>query len=411
MKKWTVLGLFCAYAGCVGCAATHPAVAPGGANPGAAAPVVLDWKSPPVIGTTPAGDRIELGGLSGLRYLGKTADGKLRFLSLTDRGPNADPVEAGGATKRPFLLPGFQPRILFLLGDPATGTITLEKQIFLKKPNGKPLSGLPQMAAQEHPVNSLGKDISFDPYGLDLETITLAGDGSFWAGDEYGPSVVRFSAAGKLKEILKPGSGLPKIFEQRFLNRGFEGSALLGNHLYVALQSPLDNPRGSRKKSKIVRIAEVDILGKRTLGQYAYVLTGGNKIGDLAIEGPRTLIAIEQKGKKFKRVFRIHLDNATNLQLLPERIVGPGGALESMSPEELAAAEIAPAGKEEMLDLAAAGVTEKKVEGIDLVDGGLAVAVDNDFGLSGEWSAATGKAGFKSQPSRIYYFPPGSWGP
>jgi 3-phytase len=222
---------------------------------------------------------------------------------------------------------------------------------------------------------------------------------------------VRFSASGKLKEILKPGSGLPKIFEQRPLNRGFEGAALLGNHLYVTLQGPLDNPKGRKKKSKIVRIAEVDILGKRTLGQYAYVLSGGNKIGDLAIEGPRTLLAIERKGKKFRRVYRVHLEKSTNLQLLPERIVGPGGSLESMSPDELAAAEITPAVKEEVLDLAAAGVAEDKVEGIDLVDGGLAVAVDNDFGLSGEWSAATGKVGVQSQPSRIYYFPPGSWGP
>jgi 3-phytase len=373
----------------------------------------LELKDPPLLGTTPAGDRIYLGGFSGLRYLGRSSTGKLRFLTHTDRGPNADEVKdkAAKTKKRPFLLPAFQPRLVILEGDPVTGLLAVEKQILLRRPDGKKLSGIPQRAGQEAPMDSLGKDIAYDPYGLDLESVAIGPDGSYWMGDEYGPTVARFSADGKMLETLKPGNGLPKIFEQRRNNRGFEGAAIFGNRLYVIMQSPLDNPKSEKeknsKKSDVIRIAEVDAAGRRTLGQYVYVLDGGNRIGDIALEGPRVLLVIEQDGKGYRRVFRANLESATNLQLMPDRLAGPGGPIELT--EDLSSLGVVAAEKQEVADLTAAGITEQKVEGIDLADGYLAIAIDNDFGMNGEWDSKTGKAGFKNEPSAIYLLKPGSW--
>lgn len=408
MKRILFLSVALLGAGCAGVKENR------NASPEMASSIIrLELKDPPMIGTTPAGDRIYLGGFSGLRYLGKSPAGKLRFLTHTDRGPNADEAKdkATKTKKRPFLLPAFQPRLLLLEGDPATGTLTVEKQILLLRPDGKKLSGIPQKVGQEAPMDSLGKDLPYDPYGLDLESVALAADGSYWLGDEYGPTVARFSAEGKMLETMKPGNGLPKIFEQRRPNRGFEGAALLGNRLYVMMQSPLDNPKSEKEKnskhSSVIRIAEVDVAGRRTLGQYAYVLDGGNRIGDIALEGPRHLLVIEQDGKGYRRVFRANLERATNLQLLSERIAGPGGPIETS--EDLASLGVVPAEKEEVADLTAAGLTEQKVEGIDIADGYLAITIDNDFGLNGEWDSKTGKAGFKAEPSVIYLLKPGSW--
>jgi len=236
--------------------------------------------------------------------------------------------------------------------------------------------------------------------------------------EEYGPSVAKFSSGGKLLEILKPGKGLPAVLGQRKLNRGFEGAAIIGSRLYVALQSPLENSHSEKGDSRIVRIIKVDLLGRRTLGQFAYVLESSksDKIGDLAVIGPRSLVVVERDGKKgsksFKRAYRVSLEGATNLQLLPERIVGKGGTLESMGPGELEEAGIIPIRKMDYVDLAAAGVKEEKVEGVELFgDDMLAVTIDNDFGLTGERDGSTGKVEFSGDLSAIYLLQEPKWVP
>lgn len=412
MKYFLLCSLFLA-----ACASRPPVVTPSAKGP---APTVdhrrvqrLELTGDLTAGTTTAGQVVPLGGFSGLRFLGKSGDGRLRFLTLTDRGPNASEEEDHDRTFRPFVLPAYQPSILFLLADPSTGTFTVEKRIPLTRPNGRPLTGLPQKEGGEAPLDASGKPLAYDPYGMDPESIVQAPNGEYWIGEEYGPSVGRFSAEGHLLEMLKPEKGLPKVFEQARLNRGFEGAAFSAGKLYMIAQSPLDNPRSAgqknSKKSKIVRLLEIETADRRTSGQFAYVLGTGKdlKIGDLSSVGDREFLLIEQNGKtgkkNIKRVVKIRLAKATNLQLLPEKMVGPGGSLEATESADLLGNGIIAADKEEVLDLAALGISESKVEGIDQVDDAtLALITDNDFGLSGEWDAKTGKVEFKDEKSVLY---------
>ena len=380
----------------------------------------LQLQNPPSIGKSSSGQEFFLGGFSGLRYVGKSDDGRYRFVSHTDRGPNAQEIEQGKTIKRPFALPDFQPRILYFLVDPKKGQWEIERQILLKRPDRKPLSGLPQRIGQEVPTNLPGRILPFDPYGLDLEGIGIAPDGSYWMVDEYGPSLVKFSVDGKMLEIMKPGSGLPKILEQRRLNRGFEGAAIYGNRFYAILQSPLDNPvsdgAANSKKSQVVRILEVDLAKKRTLGQFAYLLDAdkADRVGDLAFDGVRSLLVLEHNGKSgkksYKRVYRANLTLATNLQLVSDRIAGPGGALEGWDTDRLKASGIQVVEKEEVVDLDRLGITEEKVEGIEIVENEwLVVLTDNDFQLSGELDASTGFAKEKAEPSALYFIPASLW--
>ncbi|RZA04343.1 MAG: esterase-like activity of phytase family protein [Proteobacteria bacterium] len=378
---------------------------------------VLD--KPPAVGTTAAGQEIALGGFSGLRYLGTSPEGKLRFLTLTDRGPNADEYEVGEETHRPFLIPDYQPRLIFLEADITAGTLTVEKQILLTRPAGKKFSGLPQRKGMEVPVTAQGETLPFDPQGGDTEGVGLMPDGSFWIAEEYGPSLLHFSAAGELVETLKPGNGLPKVLENRRLNRGFEGFAVDGNIGYAIVQSPLDNPvsKGAKnsKDSRIVRIIAVDLEEKRTEAQYAYILESSktDKIGDLAVEAPGVLLVVERDGKagpkSSKKVFRVKLEGATNLQLLSDRVVGKGGSLELTKPEALAKLKITPVAKEEVVDLTRAGILPEKVEGIDIAGDYLAFCTDNDFGLAGGLDRKTGLAELKEEKPMLFLLPKEVW--
>jgi hypothetical protein len=400
-----------------------PAVAgiptPGPVPRGSARVIRLELKDPPTIGTTAAGQAIPLGGFSGLRFLGHTPEGRMRFLTLTDRGPNADEYEEGDDTKRPFLLPDFQPRVVFLEADPKTGLLRVEKQILFTRPGGRKFSGLPQRQGNETPVDLHGRLLPYDPQGGDTEGVGMLADGTFWVAEEYGPSLLHFSAEGELIETLKPGNGLPKVLENRRLNRGFEGFVVDGQTGYAVVQSPLDNPvsKGAKnsKNSRIVRIIAVNLEEKRTEAQYAYVLesTETDKIGDLAIESAGTLLVVERDGNEgsgaSKKVYRVKLAGATNLQLLPDRVAGPGGVLERTKPEDLAKIKVQPVSKQEVADLGSFGILPEKVEGIDVAGDYLAFCTDNDFGLAGGLDQKTGLATMKEEKPMLFLLPKGTW--
>ena len=107
------------------------------------------WTVRPSIGTTPAGQNISLGGLSGLWFTGYGADTtKLRFLTHPDRGPNGEPVTLRGQLRRPFALPNLQAEVIAIELDRTTGAYTILSRTSLFRTDGiTPISGRPNLQA------------------------------------------------------------------------------------------------------------------------------------------------------------------------------------------------------------------------------------------------------------------------
>lgn len=372
----------------------------------------------PVLGVTEAGQEILLGGFSGLFYEGMDDSGRHIFVTHTDRGPNPEPqdVDNDGIAERAFALPDFQPVIVRLALD-AEGNVEILKQIGLKRADGTPLTGLPNLAgdagkayADEEPVDLFGNPLDLDPLGADLEGIVRADDGTYWMVDEYRPAIYHFTPDGVLAARYVPeGSNneetgvavgeeaLPAIYAQRRANRGFEAVALRDGILYAFIQSPIDNPDtakdSSSKASTLVRVLAFDTAAKETVGEYFYRLDGKgvDKIGDAVVMPDGTFLVMERDGATGsaarKLVYHIDIDAATNFlgYDLPRGV-------ELQNDLGLAHLGITPVAKRLFVDLGAIGYnTVDKPEGLALIDENtIAVINDNDFGRGGGFDPATG---------------------
>jgi hypothetical protein len=388
----------------------------------------------PSIGTTPAGQELNLGGFSSLVYEGTAKNGNLRFITNTDRGPNAEAV----GLIRPFLIPDFNPRIVRFELNPATGQLSITDQILLRDKNGHPISGLPNVSIpegtantpynDETPVDVFGNVLPIDRLGGDFEGIAVDKDGSFWMVDEYRPAIYHFHKNGRLKERVVPvGSAaaaglpagslgteiLPAVLGQRRQNRGFEGIAIQDGKVYAVVQSPIRNPASvgntALNGQRNVRIVE---LNPKTLAtrQFLYVMdnpdlggdtnTRADKIGDMTAIGNGEFLLVERDDDKIsadpadkieKKVYRFSLAGATELSTLPATFTVDRGSgpvqltVDQLTPAELAAAGVHPIAKTLHVDLNMAGYnTVEKVEGLTLVDRNtIAVINDNDFTVAG----------------------------
>ncbi|MET0535921.1 MAG: choice-of-anchor I family protein [Steroidobacter sp.] len=398
------------------------------------AAATYEWTGLPSIGKTVAKQEMSLGGFSGLAFEGTTGDGKLKFITHTDRGPNGEPT----GINRPFLLPAFTPRLVRFTLDPATGEFALTQQIHLKRANGKPLTGLPNTALSgdtnqpyndEVGVDLFGKPTGIDPLGADLEGIAIAADGSFWMVDEYRPAIYHFTPDGTLIARLVPigthaaagkpvpaagTSGefgieaLPAVIAQRRQNRGFEAVAIQNGKVYAFVQSPIRNPatlgNAALNAMQNVRVVEYDPQTSATR-QFLYVMdnppavsaddTRADKLGDaVAVPGGGFLV-VERDDDALpedpvetitKRVYAFKLDGATDISALG--LFDVGGvqkSVDQMTVAELASVGVVPVTKTLRVDLAQAGYASvEKVEGLALLDSGqLALINDNDFGVAG----------------------------
>jgi hypothetical protein len=393
-----------------------------------------EWNDRPLVGITAAGQPIKLGGFSGLSYEGVTADGKLRFITMTDRGPNAEPT----GINRPFLLPFFNPRLVRFTVDPKNGHFKLTDQIALRASNGRLLTGLPNTALSadanqpyndEVPVDLRNNVLPLDPLGGDFEGVAVADDGTFWLPDEYRPAIYHFSKHGRLLERFvpigthaaagepTPAAGvagkfgieaLPAVIAQRRQNRGMEAIAIQNGKVYAFVQSPIRNPatltNGALNAMRNVRLVEFD-PATRTTRQFLYIMdnppavgaddTRADKIGDMAaVPGGGFLVAERDDDSVLKdaietitkKVYAASLTGATDISNLGSFDVG-GGVLKSvdqMSAAELAAVGVVPVTKKLHVDLAQAGYAGvEKVEGLALLPTGqLALMNDNDFGVA-----------------------------
>ena len=386
----------------------------------------------PAIGQTLAGQDLFLGGFSGLHFEGVAPrTGRWKFITHTDRGPNAEPT----GLNRPFLLPDFTPELVRFELDRSTGLLTLTGSIPLRDSAGNPLTGLPNLGVpggtantphqDEIPVDLLGTVLPLDPLGGDFEGLVVdPADGSFWMCDEYRPALYHFDATGTLIQRYVPvGAGaaagqaagtfgeevLPSVLAQRRQNRGFEAIALQDGKLYAFVQSPLRNPASLANSAlnamRNVRLVEFNPANHVTR-QFLYLLDnadlggGGNtradKIGDAVARGNGQFLVIERDDDKVgsddaelieKRIYCFDLVGATDITGLDAPVDVGGGVLKTvdqMTPAELAAQNIQPIRKTLEVDLNAAGYNAvEKVEGLALIDlGTLAVINDNDFGVA-----------------------------
>lgn len=377
----------------------------------------------PPLAESPANQEIAFGGFSGLHFEGRTGNGNLQFITHTDRGPNAEPTNINGRQSRPFPLPNFQPSWIKFELNPATGEVSNLERIGLKNKDSKPITGLPNLQGQAGLANSdevavdvFGRILENDPFGVDLEGITRADDGTYWMVEEYRPSILHFDANGKLIERYVPqganSSGiitgveaLPQVYAQRRANRGFEAIAYQNGKVYAFIQSAIDNPdvandmpngtlrERTSRDSLNLRILEFDTRTFQTTAEYLYRLESRNadKIGDGVSLSNGKFLVVERDDNSgagaFKKVFQIDLAGATDLSKANLTNLPAGKTIETASPEELTAAGIKPVSKTLYVDLIAAGYdpkNEAKVEGLTLLDTGeIAVVTDNDFGIGG----------------------------
>lgn len=288
---------------------------------------------------------IPLGGLSGLVYSGKVAANgkksgdKIILWSLTDRGPNSEPmsIRGDGVMDRILLLPEFSPRLIKLEYDLKNRKVEVSKVIGLTNPLGFAASGRsnvdPTTAAEgfdERLVGPTKQPLALDPWGLDPESIAIDEKGFFWVGEEYGPSILKIAPDGRILSRFLPVAAsaarngvraLPNEFGERELNRGFEALAIHGTTLYAFLQSPLV----VRDSLSLVRVLAFDISREAVLGTYYYPLSMLDaKIGDASVGPDGKMYVLEHRTDKKKKIFHraifeVDFTKATNLLIEPDK--------------------------------------------------------------------------------------------
>lgn len=316
----------------------------------------------PAVGTTMAGQKLRLGGFSGLQFT-QEKDGALYFQTVTDRGPNGEP--SGG--DRPFLIPDYTPMVVILKAESATKDLSVAAEIKLKKKDGTALTGLPNNRLEENPTDVFGLYYSVDPQGLDIEGLSIdKNNGGWWMADEYGPSLVYFSSEGQMQRRFMPGQELPRMYAERKSNRGFEAVISHSGKVYGFLQSPL--PKETSPEGEFARIVEADSETMKTTAEYFYLFAKGNdKIGDAVAIDAKNFLVLEQNGKTGakgqKYIFKITL-----------------GESDQMVKKVLIA------------DLKETAFNDvEKIEGLAFIDHKrLALIYDNDFQINGKSNLTTG---------------------
>ena len=363
-----------------------------------------------------------------------------QFYALTDRGPNAKYKTDMGAPNgngKKFPTPDYTPRIgRFELGE--NGEITQVETILLKRPNGTPITGLPNAdglgGTGETPYFADGQPITADPsqpydpeanplrlddYGLDGEGLVALSDGTFWVSDEYGPHIVHFDAEGQEIDRINPfaadarvSTSLPAEFGNRRANRGMEGLAITPDEktLIGIMQSTMYNPDKSVKDLDLTRIVTIDIESGE-ISQYLYRQEKNqNSNSEIVALSDTDFLVIERDGSFLyggpdgaenanpdaqKRVYRIDLSTGTNLESIPsggDLVQDPqlgltidGKTLEQVAMDGgwnvLANAGIQPVDKTLQVDMVAKiSYPHDKMEGLWVIDEQrLGVLNDDDF--------------------------------
>ena len=183
-------------------------------------------------------------------------------------------------------------------------------------------------------------------YDFDVESIARNADGTFWVGEEFGPYLLHFDAAGTLIEepvphpfLLSPSNPLVITqpgTETQASSRGFESIALngAGDRLYALPEAaPLgDALRAVPGDERVVELFEIDPATSAYTGvTFKYQKDGdaaGNAIviGDLTNVGGNKFVLIERDGffgpdAALKRLYLIDLDVTNEAGILEKLLL------------------------------------------------------------------------------------------
>ena len=255
-----------------------------------------------------------------------------------------------------------------------------------------------------------GKLVKPDPAGMDTEGLAMLSDGTFWASEEYGPSLIRIAADGTvLKRLVPEGvhlaeagysaeAKLPAIAVKRHLNRGFEAVSVSPSDelLFVAFQSPLAHPdTEAHKKSRHVRLWQLDAAGTLEK-QYLYPLDDPRsfrrdnerekvkradiKVCEIVATREDELLVLERASETSK-IYRVRLDDRS--ALTPEHLqIDTRPTVEQMSSTGALLPELS---KELLFTSDDWPQVGADIEGMAILDSrSVLIVSDNDFGCEGK---------------------------
>ena len=349
--------------------------------------------------------------------------------TVSDRGPNFTCKAAkklmGAESQdlckdikgaRFYPTPDYTPSIYRVVLDRTAGAFTIKDVIALKTASGRPISGLlnPQKAAKtDVAIDVAGNKLAYDSNTVDAEGIVKLSDGSFWIGEEMGPSILHVLADGRIVERFVPSDAaedykgadmrisaiLPAILSKRQANRGIESMAVSPDEafLYFMVQNPLANPDAGRLQAGPQHPAVQVRPGQGRTGRRIRLSAGYSRNlrfrQDQGPERPphigshrhrRRPVCWSWNGPTRQRnCKKFPWDGATNILggKWDDAATAPSLELSNVLP-----AEVKPVSKTLRFDtFVDAKEAPVKLEGVAVLgDGSLALVNDNDFGIGGE---------------------------
>ncbi|HEY0626304.1 MAG TPA: esterase-like activity of phytase family protein [Allosphingosinicella sp.] len=391
----------------------------------------LDWTDPDLGSIDMPKGKLELRAGFGSGLTRRQSDPPGTLWAVCDRGPNLklkDAAELYGldwcrdydGPKDAKIMPRLDlgPAIaeLRVAGD----GVELIRTLSLTGKGAEPICGLPiptgGHAECEPALDLEGNRLEPDPDGADTEGIAARPDGGFWLGEEYGPSLIKVDAEGRVQLRLVPEgvelrnaacpvkAVLPALAAKRKLNRGFEAVSLSadGKWLFLAFQSPLAHPDNKgHENGRHVRIWLLDAETGEAAAQYLYPLDPSQtfrrdvakedvklcdvKVSEILHIGEDTLLVLERISATTK-LYRVKLSSGC---ALPQEHF----TLEARpTVEELSAGEHMPLpvlAKVLIFNSDNHPEFDDDMEGMALLSPSeLVMVTDNDFGVTG------GRTGF-----------------
>ncbi len=368
-----------------------------------------------------AAGRYRLGGFSDLVVVPDHAHRGHRFLTITDRGPNAEIIVASPPGEPPRRLrtlpvPDFSPVLVEIrIGESSdrgprggreravtgdrSGTIEVVSTRPLRTVSGRPLSGRPVAPqAGDAPVFEprSGLPLPPDPNGFDTEGLARLPDGTLWIAEEYLPSLARLSTDGRVIERFVPLAmgdlradmavrhTLPDALARRRENRGFEALAASpdGHRLHALMQSPATASGAASIEAVLV---EFDPRSGDTVAEHHYrlgdpadtdtdaIAAADGKLSAAAAVDARTLLVVEQSATE-SRLYRVTLPAEGAAAPLEKTLVADLLPLVPRLARDIDPTAPPP---EKPADL--------KIEGLAVLDDDrVAIVNDNDFDIAAE---------------------------